>query len=372
MAMNRRDMMVAGAGAMAASLLASAPASAVPLPRPTGPRPRFRRIATEEAFATPELVEAMRGLTQSSWDSADLDFWRGLLNRPNDPRLGDLLDLDDQRIRAMDENDVAMQILSLTSPGVQIFDADTGTAIAEAANDRLAAAIARHPGRLAGLAAIAPQDPARAVREMERAMTRLGLNGVIVNSHTDGEYLDQEKYWPILEAAEALEAPIYIHPRTLPDGAIGPYMDHHLWTAMWGYQAETGLHGMRLLASGVLDRFPGLTIVLGHMGEGIPYWVYRLDHMYPVMSARDERPLEMLPSEYLRRNFAITTSGMNHIPALRYNVEVLGPRNVMWAIDYPYQDTDEAADFMDSADISDEDKALIYSGNAERIFKLSS
>ncbi|WP_129793768.1 amidohydrolase family protein [Sphingosinicella sp. CPCC 101087] len=331
----------------------------------------WRRIATEEAFATRELAGAMRRLVDAGGSSVDLMFWRGLLFREDDDRLANLLDLDERRLATMDANGVDMHVLSLTSPGVQMLDPAEAAEIAADANDQLAAAIARHPGRYAGLAAFAPQDPEEAVREMERSVTRLGLNGFIVNSHTDGEYLDQPKYWPILEAAEALGAPIYIHPRSLPDEAVGPYRDHSLWTAMWGFAAETGLHGMRLIVSGVLDRFPKLKIVLGHLGEGIPYWVYRIDHMYPKMARRHPVRIELAPSEYLKRNFVITTSGMNHHPALEYCLQVLGPDNIMWAIDYPYQAMDEAVAFMDGAPISDADRRKIYSLNALREFRIT-
>lgn len=331
----------------------------------------FRRIATEEAFTTPEMVDGCRQIVKSGWNSLDLTFWRGLLFRENDPRLADLLDVDEQRLARMDADGVDMQILSLTAPGVQFFEPGTAADIARASNDRLAATIARHPTRYAGLAAFAPQDPANAVKEMERAIGELKLNGFIVNSHTNGEYLDAEKFWPILECAEALDAPIYIHPRALPEGPDANYRDLGLWTAMWGFQVETGLHGARLLFSGVFDRFPKLKIVLGHMGEGLPYWVYRLDYMYPKMLRMMPRPLEMKPSDYLKRNFAITTSGMNHVPALKYCLEVLGAENILWAIDYPYQDCDEAVAFLNEAPISDEDRATIYARNAERLFKIA-
>jgi predicted TIM-barrel fold metal-dependent hydrolase len=265
-----------------------------------------------------------------------------------------------------------VQLLLLTSPGVQVFDADTATELATLANDRLAEAIARHPDRFAGLATFAPQDPPRAAKEMERAITELGLGGFVVNSHTDGEYLDQERFWPILEAAEALDAPIYIHPRPLPESAIGPYLEHELWAGIWGYAAETGLHGLRLIASGVLDRFPRLRIVLGHMGEGLPYFVYRMDYMSRLLrQIGSHKPYELDPSEYLRRNFLITTSGMNHHPPLQLCVDVLGADRVMWAIDYPYQQTPECVEFMDTAPLSDEDRADIYAHNAERAFGIA-
>lgn len=330
------------------------------------------RIATEEAFATPTMIRQMDAVTRGLWENLDATFWRRMIDAAaaGDPRIDGLLDIGAGRIADMDANGVTMQLLSLTSPGVQIFDAETAAAVAEDANDLLAEAIAVHPGRFGGLAALAPQDPPRAAKEMERAIKSLGLNGFIINSHTGGRYLDEPDFWPILEAAEALDRPIYIHPRTLPDAAIGPYRDHNLWTAMWGYAAETGLHGMRLIASGVFDRFPGLKIALGHMGEGIPYWAYRIDYMYDVTSRRLPNKLAMKPTDYLKRNMLITTSGMNHHPALDYCLKVVGPDNILWAIDYPYQMSAEAVAFLDSAEIGEDVRAQIYAGNAIREFRL--
>jgi 5-carboxyvanillate decarboxylase len=331
--------------------------------------PRVRRIATEEAFAIPEQFDGYRALGRSTWSSPDIVFWSRALGNPDTRLVDALLDLDDTRIADMDANGVDVQLLLLTSPGVQIFDADTACEMAELANDRLADAIARHPDRFAGLATFAPQDPQRAAREMERAIRELDLNGFVVNSHTDGEYLDQERFWPILEAAEALDAPIYIHPRPLPQSAIGPYLDQELWAGIWGYAAEAGLHGLRLITSGVLDRFPKLKIVLGHMGEGLPFWVYRMDYMSRLLRRiGTQKHYELDPSEYLRRNFLITTSGMNHHPPLELCLTVLGADNVMWAIDYPYQQTPECVEFMDSAPVSDAVRAQLYAGNAERVF----
>jgi 2,3-dihydroxybenzoate decarboxylase/5-carboxyvanillate decarboxylase len=279
----------------------------------------------------------------------------------------DLVNLGEQRIRNMDENGVTMQVLSLTAPGVQMFDADTATAIATLANDRLAEAIRRHPTRFAGLAALGPQDPKRAVKEMERAINSLKLNGFIINSHTDNEYLDDQKFWPILEAAEALDRPIYLHPRSPSDLISKPYADYGLAHALWGFQAEAGLHAMRLMLSGVFDRFPNLKIVLGHMGESIPYNIWRCDYMYDSSMA----PAKMKPSEIFKRNFVITTSGVEHPPVLKYCIEVLGADNIMFAIDYPYQPSTPAVAFMNDVDISGEDKEKIFHRNAERVFHLT-
>jgi 5-carboxyvanillate decarboxylase len=337
------------------------------------PKGKYRRIATEEAFATPPQLEGFRALGKFLTQGADLSFTQILVGdsdyaRNMTPRL---LDIGAGRIAQMDEDGCTMQVLSLTSPGVQMFTADTAISIARESNDLLAEAIRKYPGRFAGLAAIAPHDAKRSVVEMDRAINQLGLNGFIVNSHTDGEYLDEEKFWPILEAAEALDRPIYIHPRSLPESALGPFRPYGLGGASWGYAVETGTHGMRLLFSGVFDRFPRLKIVLGHMGEGIPYWVYRFDYMYETAKRNwGTGALKERPSFYLKRNMLITTSGMFHEPVLKYCLEVLGADNILWAADYPYQSMREAAAFLDAARISEADRIKIYSGNAERVFHI--
>jgi 5-carboxyvanillate decarboxylase len=252
---------------------------------------------------------------------------------------------------------------------VQMFDADTATELAALANDVLAETISRHTARFAGLASFAPHSPKRAAKEMERAIGKLGLNGFIVNSHTNGEYLDDPKFWPILEAAEQLRRPLYIHPRAPSDGMADPFRSYGIEGAMWGYGLEAGTHVIRLICSGVFDRFPNLKIVIGHMGEAIPFWLWRFDFMHArAVSSNRARRLELKPSEYFRRNFAITTSGVESHEALEYSIKVLGVENVMWAIDYPYQPTAPAVAFMDSAPIPDDQKALVYSGNAERVF----
>jgi predicted TIM-barrel fold metal-dependent hydrolase len=249
-----------------------------------------------------------------------------------------------------------------------MFDADMATAMAARANDGLAEVIRRHPTRFAGLAAFAPQDPARAVKEMERAIRTLKLNGFILNSHTSDEYLDDPKYWPILEAAEALDAAIYIHPRAPSRPMQGPFGQYNMHGALWGYAIETGTHAVRIMMSGVLDRFPNLKLVIGHMGEMIPLHLWRLDFMSASYRARAH--LKLTPSEYFKRNFLITTSGVEDPQALRYCIEKLGADNIMWAIDYPYQDSGPATRFMNDAPIADADKEKIFHANAERVFHL--
>lgn len=333
----------------------------------------YRRIAVEEAFSVPEVFAALQQwVAEAGPDEPDQDFLSFLFGQdlPGLLRVRrQLLDLEDERLQIMDGCGVDMHLLSLTAPGVQTLDNDRATALAAGVNDRLAEVIARHPGRFAGLAAIAPQDPGAAAAEIERAIGDLKLNGVVINSHTRNEYLDDEKFWPIFEAAADLGAPIYIHPRSPSAQMALPYKRFGLETGIYGFQAETGLHGIRLICSGVFDRFPNLQIVLGHLGEGIPFWLWRVDYMHPVRSSHNTRPkLELKPSEYFKRNFMITTSGMNWHPALRFCIEVVGADNIMWAIDYPYQATEGAVEFMNDAPIPDEDKHKIFHQNAERVF----
>jgi 5-carboxyvanillate decarboxylase len=331
----------------------------------------YRRIATEEAFSIPEQMEAMREMATSAQEyDPDLFLWK-IMTDTKGPVYSRLLDVDDERLRVMDRDDVAVQVLSLTSTGVQMLDADRGTALATLANDRLAEAIRRHPDRYAGLGTVAPQDPARAVKEIERAVSKLKLNGFIINSHTNDEYLSERKYWPILEAIAAHDVPLYIHPRAPRPEMARAYRTDHLEHAIWGYQADVGLHGLRLITSGVFDHYPKLKIVLGHMGKAIPYWLYRIDYMHARSIIGMDRPkLKRRPSEYFKENFYITTSGVNWHPVLEFCIKVLGAERIMFAIDYPYQESSEAVEFMNGAAISEEDKEKIFHKNAERVFNI--
>jgi 5-carboxyvanillate decarboxylase len=337
----------------------------------------LRRIATEEAFSIPEVATALRDIARAPGNSLDLLLVKRIYDAsPSDDvrmtgLLPRLLDLEDERLRDMDANGVAVHLLSLTSPGVQMFDADTATELAALANDRLAAVISRHPKRFAGLASFAPQSPKRAAREMERAIQKLKLNGFIVNSHTNNEYFDNPKFFPILEAAEALDACIYIHPRAPSDGLAGPFRDYGLDSAQWGYGIEVSTHAVRMLVSGVFDRFPKLKICLGHMGEAVHFWLWRIDHMNRNTQNRGQAPkLKLTPSEYFKRNFVITTSGQESHLALDFSIKALGIDNVLWAIDYPYQPTTPAVAFMDSAPVSAGELEKLYHGNAERVFHI--
>jgi 5-carboxyvanillate decarboxylase len=329
----------------------------------------FRRIATEETFTVPEIIEAATELITKNPDhepgwlnyiSGEFPFYDKVLRQ--------MIDLEGERLGLMDAAGVDMAVLSLWNPGVQMFEASQAVELAKITNDQLAEGIKRHPTRYAGLAAVAPQDPQAAGQEVERAMQSLALNGVLINSHTNDEFLDDQKFWPIFEAAVANDAPIYIHPRRPPAQMVEAFNDYSMDRALWGYAMETSTHVLRLIMGGVFDQFPDLKIVLGHMGEGLPFWMHRLDTIggLPTTVTKIKRK----PSEYLRDNFIMTTSGMSWDPALKFTIEVLGADKVMFAVDYPFGSYERDAKWLNVADISDADKALVYSGNAERVFKI--
>ena len=338
----------------------------------------YQRIATEEAFGTAEIFKQYRKILEKGSTDPGFESLIGFYLRNSSPRItavsARLLDLGERRLRDMDETGIAKQLLLLTAPGVQVFDADRAVALARSSNDELAEAIRRHPDRFAGLAAIAPQDPAAAAKELERGVRTLGLKGAVVNSHTQGEYLDDPKFWAIFEAAEALDVPVYIHPTTPPASMIEPFLYRGLDSAIFGFAVETALHILRIVVAGVFDRFPKLQIVAGHLGEGLPYFLFRIDFMHAraVAANRYEgvKKLNRRPSEYLKENFYVTTSGMAWEPPILYAISVLGIDRVMYAMDYPYQFVPEEVRVTDELPISDVDKKKLYQSTAERVFKL--
>lgn len=274
------------------------------------------------------------------------------------------------RSAAMAAAGIDTQVLLLSAPGVQIFDAVQAGELARLANDRVGAQQHRDPHRFAGLATIAPQDSAAAAAELERAVHSLGLRGALINSHTRNEYLDNRRYWPIFEAAQALDVPVYLHPREPSRGMLAPYYDHALLGPIWGFAAETGLHALRLILAGVFDTFPQLRIVLGHLGEGLPFFIDRIDTRYAVDGSPSRGRLAMRPSDYLRRNFVLTTSGMNWQPAVRQALTVMGPEAVMFAADWPYEDAEAASRAFDAIELSDDERVRLLHANAERVFQL--
>lgn len=339
----------------------------------------YRRIATEEAFCPPDLLDRYRRLIEEkAIPEIGFNSMWGFYLGADSPRCrfirDHLGDLGEARLAHMDQAGIDVAVLALTSPGVQVMPAGEGTAFAAYANDWLAEAVARHPDRFAGLAACAPQDPAAAAREIERGVTRLGLKGVIINSHVQQEYMDDTKFWPVFEAAEALDVPIYLHPATPTDGLIGPMLERGLDGAIFGFSVETGLHALRLIVAGVFDRFPKLQIVLGHVGESLPFTLYRLDYMHAASVASGRYaampPLRRKVSDYMKANFLYTNSGVAWEPAIRFLQETIGVDRVMYAMDYPYQYKPEEVAALDGMAIGAAAKKAFFEDNARRVFKL--
>jgi len=338
----------------------------------------YQRIATEEAFATREQLALFRKLLDEGYDDPGFVSLWGFYLRNTGERarfiIERLQDLGAARIADMDATGIDRQVLSLTSPGVQVFDAATANALAVASNDELAAAIAKYPARFVGLAAAAPQDPPAAAQEIERGVTKLGLRGVILNSHTMGERLDHPKFWDIFAAAEALDVPIYLHPNSPPRDMIAPYLEAGLDGAVFGFQAETGLHMLRIIVAGVFDRFPKLRMIIGHCGEALPFWLYRIDYMYGAAAKANRHPhlakLKRRPGDYLRDNVYVTNSGVAWAPAIMLCHEVMGPDHTLYAMDYPYQFLPSEVTVSDELPMSAVDKKKFFQTNAEKLFKL--
>jgi 5-carboxyvanillate decarboxylase len=343
----------------------------------TGGAQGYLRIATEEAFIPPEMLKAYREILAKGSDDPGFQSLWGFYSGSKSPRavaiIERLQDLGPRRIADMDARGIDRQIIAVTAPGTQIFDKDTAVAMAVLANDQLAEACRRYPNRYTGMIAVAPQDPAHAAKEIERG-AKLGFKAVIINSHTHGEYLDNKKFWPILEAAYAYHLPIYIHPNTPPKSMIAPMLEAGLDGAIFGFGVETGMHALRMITAGVFDRFEKLKIILGHMGEALPFWSYRLDFMHNA-TVRSERydfmkPLKKKVSEYLRDNFYITKSGVAWEPAIRFTQETLGVNNVLYAMDYPYQETPEEVVYLDAMKMDPATKKKFFQTNAEAVFNL--
>lgn len=338
----------------------------------------YARIATEEAFSPPEMLAIYRKILDGSDPDPGFVSLLGFYMSSQSARARHIIeylqDLGDKRLAHMDEAGIDHQVIALTSPGVQIMEKNEAVSFARLANDQLSDAVRRHPTRFSGMVAVAPQDPSEAAKEIERGVGQLGLTGVIINSHTHGEYLSDPKFWEIFEAAEANDTPIYLHPNTPPRNMIQPFLECGLDGAIYGFGVETGLHALRIITAGVFDRFPKLQMVLGHMGEALPFWAYRLDYMHraTVNSNRYEtvKPLKKKISDYLRENFVITNSGVAWDEAIKFSQTVLGIDRVMYAMDYPYQHAIDEVIALDNMPMSAEDKKRFFQTNAERVFKI--
>ena len=339
----------------------------------------YLRIATEEAFAPPEMLDIYRKILAK--DDVDpgfkglMGFYMGSPSTRAKHIMRCLTDLDQVRLQHMDEAGIDHQVIALTAPGVQVMDKATAVSFSMLANDQLSEAVRRHPTRFTGMIAVAPKDPTAAAKEIERGVTKLGMHSVIINSHTQGEYLSDPKFWDIFAAAEAHDVPIYLHPNSLPKNMLAPFQECGLDGAIYGFGVETGLHALRIITCGVFDRFPKLQMIIGHMGEALPFWAYRLDYMHQatVKSQRYEsiKPLLKKPSDYLKENFIITNSGVAWEPAIKFTQSVIGVDRVMYAMDYPYQYAVDEVTVMDNMLMRDEDKKKFFQTNAQRVFKIN-
>jgi 5-carboxyvanillate decarboxylase len=345
----------------------------------TGGDRGYLRIATEEAFATREQIDVfLRMIREGTADKGMVSLWGFYAQSPSERAMQiieRLLDLGERRIADMDATGIDKAILALTSPGVQpLHDLDEAKAIATRANDQLAQACARYPERFIGMTAVAPQDPEWSAAEIVRGARELGFKGVQINSHTQGQYLDDPRFDPIFRALADTGQPLYIHPSTPPDSMIDPLLDSGLDGAIFGFGVETGMHLLRLITIGIFDRYPDLQIMVGHMGEALPYWLYRLDYMHQagVRSKRYERmkPLQKSIAQYMRSNVLVTSSGMAWEPAIKFAQSVMGEDRILYAMDYPYQYEANEVRAMDLMDMPAETKRKFMQTNAEKWFGL--
>jgi predicted TIM-barrel fold metal-dependent hydrolase len=256
---------------------------------------------------------------------------------------------------------------------VEQLEPDAAESLAREANDYLADAVRRHPQRLAGFASLALAKPEAAVKELQRMVQKNGFQGAVINGHTRGRYLDDKSFWPVLECAEALRVPIYLHPTRPPEqvadiyyGGFSPIVTSMLGMAGWGWHIETAVHIIRMIVGGVFDRYPGLQVIIGHMGETLPFMIQRMDHTMTPERTKLKRPI----GAYLRENVHYTFSGFNYTSIFLNLLLEVGVDRMMFSADYPYASMREARDFLDRLPVSDADREKIAHGNAERLMRI--
>lgn len=316
----------------------------------------MRTIGLEEHFVTDELA----GYGAGTATVAEPRAWAEASRR--------LLDLSAERLAAMDAAELDVQVLSLNSPGIQA-EPDPAVAVARAVavNDLLAATVTEHPDRFAGFAALPLQDPQAAAKELERCVTQLGLKGALVNAHTQGRYLDDPTLRVVWEYASGLDVPLYLHPANGVDVADVLSGHPELIGPMWSWGSDTASHVLRLVFGGVFDDFPEAKLLLGHMGEGLPYVLWRLDSRWAFHNHHGIELARRTPAAYLRHNLYITTSGVCDAPPLLCALLALGADHILFGTDYPFEDMATATAFLRSAPVSEDDRAKIAHGNAERL-----
>ena len=323
----------------------------------------FGKIGLEEHFAVQETLEDSRAFFP------DL-LWAELKSR--------LLDIQERRIREMDENGIEMMILSLNAPAVQaIPDKSKANILAKHANDYLAEEVAKRPDRFKAFAALPMQDPDLARIELERCVKTMGFKGALVNGFSQvGDletltYYDNPEYSEFWKSVEALDIPFYLHPRN-PLISQAKIFRGHEWLLgpTWGFGQETAVHALRLIGSGIFDTYPRLQFVLGHMGEGLPFSMWRIDHRNGWMNLPTSYKAKKKIADYFRNNFYLTTSGNFHTPALVNAIAEVGADRIMFSTDWPFESVDHAANWFDSSEISITDKQKIGRDNANSLFKL--
>ena len=326
----------------------------VPANREAAMPAKPRVITIEEHYQDPDVVRAY-----APEDARQLPAIAERLN-----------DLTGLRIKEMDEAGIDMQVLSHANPGLQKMDAETAVRLARIANDRLAETVRAHPDRFAAFAAIPTPDPKAAADELDRAVTQLGFKGALINGTTNGVFFDDKRFWPICERAAALDVPLYLHP-TMPHAAVIDtyYKDYAqdwpmLLRAAWGFTVETATQGVRMVLSGVFDAYPNLKIILGHLGEGLPFLLWRIDMGFA--RGGGSRSFRDVFCEH----FYITTSGFFSNPALLCCVQEMGVDRIMFSVDYPFVLNKPGTDWLPTIPLCAEDKAKIASGNAVRLLKL--
>ncbi len=323
----------------------------------------MKTIGLEEHFVTPDVLAAWRAL-DPRWQDV-------VISHSDGGEIGArLADLGDGRVAAMDDTGLDVQVLSLTAPGLQSLEPYRATALQTASNDLLAETVRGRPDRFQGFATLATPDPQAAARELERAVTELGLSGAMLFGRTRDRNLDHADNWPIFEAAAALRAPLYIHPQSPAPavreaiyGGFGDPLDAALATFGLGWHYETGVQILRMVLAGVFDRFPDLQLITGHWGEVVLFYLDRIDNL--AGPAKLRRPV----SEYFREHLSVTPSGLWSRRYLRWAMEVLGPERILFSSDYPYRFTPGggARRFLEEADLSEADRTAIAHGNWERL-----
>jgi 2,3-dihydroxybenzoate decarboxylase len=316
-----------------------------------------RKIALEEHFSTPALAaKYVARPTRSDTLFADIERR--------------LADFDELRLETMDKAGIDLTVLSVTTPGVQAeTDVKSAIKLAQEANDLLARQVQKRPKRYAGFAHLPTQNAGAAADELQRAVKELGFKGALINGQTNGHYLDADMYLPFWERVQDLDVPVYLHPGEMADHPAMFAGRPELNGPVWAWTADTAAHALRLVFGGTFTRFPRLKIILGHMGETLPFLLWRFDSRWECQLGETVPP-ESLPSTIIKRHFAITTAGVCDPAPLADAIAALGEDSVMFSVDYPYEDTQTAANFIETAPLSEAVRAKVCHGNAQRILRL--